>query len=97
MSCENDDCIFDGTPKEIFKWLRPVMSFGFVCTAMRVALKSKSNLIFDTCDIKQLECKLKSSFVYWTKEIRESSEMMISRERGICNTPYMSLDHQLPN
>ncbi|RNA28652.1 hypothetical protein BpHYR1_048761 [Brachionus plicatilis] len=33
MSCENDDCIFDGTPKEIFKWLRPVMSYGFVCTS----------------------------------------------------------------
>ncbi|RNA24865.1 hypothetical protein BpHYR1_040667 [Brachionus plicatilis] len=69
MSCENDDCIFDGTPKELFKWLRPVMSYGFVCTVKRVTLKSKSNLIFDTCDIKQLECKLKSSFVNWTKEI----------------------------
>ena len=69
MSCENDHCIFDGTPKEIFKWLRPVMSYGFVCPAKRVTLKSKSNLIFDTCDIKQLECKLKSSFDYWTKEI----------------------------
>ncbi|RNA20717.1 hypothetical protein BpHYR1_003278, partial [Brachionus plicatilis] len=69
MSCENDDCIFDGTPKELFKWLRPVTSYGFVCTVKRVTLKSKSNLIFDACDIKQLECKLKSSFVYWTKEI----------------------------
>ncbi|RNA10499.1 hypothetical protein BpHYR1_039876, partial [Brachionus plicatilis] len=48
MSCENDDCIFDGTPKEIFKWLRPVMSYGFVCTVKRVTLKSKSNLIFET-------------------------------------------------
>ncbi|RNA00311.1 hypothetical protein BpHYR1_005836 [Brachionus plicatilis] len=69
MSYENDDCIFDDTPKELFKWLRPVMSYRFVCTVKRVTLKSKSNLIFDICDIKQLECKLKSSFVYWTNEI----------------------------
>ncbi|RNA24155.1 hypothetical protein BpHYR1_009357, partial [Brachionus plicatilis] len=42
--------------------------YGFVCTAKRITLKSKSNLIFDTCDIKHLESKLKTSFVYWTKE-----------------------------
>ncbi|RNA09813.1 hypothetical protein BpHYR1_010029 [Brachionus plicatilis] len=77
------------------------MSYEFVFTAKRVTLKSKSNLIFDTCDIEKLELRsfepIQYKSPFWSKSLSYSNRQTRQKREAISLIIVPLFDHHFSN